>query len=402
MIYKTFAFYALLFAAFFLNAAEKTEKFVITEGPYLQKYAADEATVVWTTNRPSVSWVETAPDDSTHFYAQERPKTFNSPMGKKQIGTVHFVKLSNLKTPVRYRIISQEVVARNGIRVDYGDTSSSKVYNAEPFLIKPMDNSVKKVKFAVVNDIHADSQTLRNLLAHAPVDINFLVLNGDMVSSMESEAQIFKGFMHDVAEYAKGALPIYFVRGNHESRGEFSESFMQYFPTVTGSPYYSFKWGSAYFVCLDTGEDKPDSDIEYYGTADFDNYRKAQAEWFKKLMQTPEFKNAPIKIVIVHVPPSWGGWHGSLHFRNLFRPLFNEAGIDIILSAHLHKNVFYPAGTAGFNAPNIVNSNNELMTIEADTDKIDITFTDVNGKQARDKITLTKKPENHLLSASKH
>lgn len=392
---RVFPFAAALFAAGFVFSAEKAEKFAITGGPYVHAPDGGSAEIVWTTNRPAISWVETAPDDGTHFYAVERPRFFNSPMGKKLVGTVHRVSLKNISEPTRYRVTSAEVVSRSGERVDYGAYAGSDVYRKSPLLLKPSPKGVKSVKFAVVNDIHADSKRLAALLSHAPKDAEFLVLNGDMLSRMDSERQIFGGFMDEVVKYTNGEIPVFFARGNHETRGEFSEEFLKYFPTPTGRPYYSFKWGPAAFALLDAGEDKPDSDIEYYGTANFDAYRAEQAEWFKNLIRSDGFKNAPVKIIVVHVPPSWGAWHGSLHFRKLFMPLINESGAAVILSGHLHtfdparnRLPFYPADRNGINVPNVVNSNMDLMAVSASPEKVEISFTSPDGGKPREDISI--------------
>lgn len=395
IIFAMAAFLIAAVCAFSAEKPEKAEKFAIKYGPYVHSLYGDEAVITWITNRPAVSWVETAPDDGTHFYAYERPKFFNSPMGKKLVGTVHSVRLKDVSKPTRYRVLSAEVIGRAGERVDYGAFAGSDVYRDIPFLLRPIPENSEKVKFAVVNDIHADSARLAALLSHAPKDIEFLVLNGDMLSRMDSERQIFEGFMNEIVKFTRSEKPVYFVRGNHESRGEFSEEFLKYFPTPTGKPYYSFKWGNACFVMLDAGEDKPDSDIEYFSTADFDAYRREQAEWFAELIKNEDFKKAPVKIIIVHVPPAWGAWHGSLHFRKLFMPLINESGADVILSGHLHsfnpkRNSLplYPADKDGINVPNVVNSNVDLMIVSANSKEIDISFIDSKGGKPREDIKL--------------
>ena len=386
---------AALFAAGCAFSAAKGEKFAITGGPYVHTFDGGRAEIVWTTNRPAVSWVETAPDDGTHFYAQARPKFFNAPMGKKLVGTVHRVSLKNISEPTRYRVVSAEVASRSGERVDYGAYAGSDVYRRDPFLLRPAPKGGSAVKFIVVNDIHADSARLAALLARAPKDAEFLVLNGDMLSRMDSERQIFSGFMDEVVKHTKGEMPVFFARGNHEARGEFSEEFLKYFPTPTGKPYYSFKWGPAAFAFLDAGEDKPDGDIEYYGMSDFDAYRAEQAEWFKNLIRSDDFKNSPVKIIVVHVPPSWGEWHGSMHFRKLFMPLINESGAAAILSGHLHsfdpaKNMLplYPADKDGINVPNVVNSNTDLMAVSASPEKIRISFVSPDGGNPRGDIEI--------------
>ena len=59
---------------------------------------------------------------------------------------------------------------------------------------------------------------------------------------------------------------------------------------------------------LDGGEDKPDSDIEYGGTSFCDAYRAEQAEWLAGVVESAEFRNAPFRVVVVHVPPVQDTW----------------------------------------------------------------------------------------------
>ena len=61
----------------------------IAHGPYLQQVTDDGFTVVWTTTINAASWVEVAPDDGSHFYAAERPKYYDSHIGKRRIGRLH-------------------------------------------------------------------------------------------------------------------------------------------------------------------------------------------------------------------------------------------------------------------------------------------------------------------------
>ena len=75
----------------------------ITHGPYLQNVGETEATFVWVANKPSIGWVELAPDDGTNYYAVERPKFFDTTNGVKNTSTLHSVKVKGLKPGTNYR-----------------------------------------------------------------------------------------------------------------------------------------------------------------------------------------------------------------------------------------------------------------------------------------------------------
>src|SRR5690606_8580950 len=138
--------------------------------------------------------------------------------------------------------------------------------------------------------------------------------------------------------------------------------------------------GPVCFIVLDSGEDKPDSDIEYSGLSAFDNYRTKQAEWLEEALQTPAYVNALYKVVICHMPP-FGGWHGEQEVAEKFVPLLNQAGAQIMLSGHLHRHIKRMPGDSGYAFPVLVNSNQGLLKATADNHRLQIDVFDKDGKK---------------------
>lgn len=362
----------------------------ITHAPYLQNLGENDVTIVWTVNKPSVGWVELAPDDGTHFYQTERPKFFNVKNGIKQTSTVHAVHLKGLKagTRYRYRVYSQEVLSHVGWRVIYGNVAATSVYGKQPLEFQTSDHGRQAVNFAMVNDIHGKSDLLEKLVSHCDLKTTDMFLfNGDMVSIFNSEKEIFEGFMDKATELFASEIPMYYTRGNHETRGSFATAFQDYFSPKQEHIYYMFRQGPVCFVILDCGEDKPDSDLEYAGITAYDSYRTEQAEWLKDVLESKEYKEAPFKVVVCHIPP-FGGWHGNEEVAEKFMPLLNNAGVDIMLCAHLHSYMRNDAkGDVRF--PIIVNSNNTILKAEADSRALNIKILDTEGKEI-DKLAITK------------
>lgn len=358
--------------------------FEIKYGPYLQNMGENEVTVVWVTNQDALGWVELAPDDDTHFYAEERPQFFQTENGRKRVGTLHRVTIKGLKkgTRYRYRVYSREVLDNTG-----WDTSFGRIAASNPnrlFSFTTLDRSKEAFHFAVVNDIHARSEFMDSLISGIKLEEqDFIVFNGDMMSHFNSEELIFDGFLNKSTELFASHMPFYYARGNHETRGPFSTRFIDYFPTPTGKPYYTFRHGPALFIMLDGGEDKPDSDIEYGGLSAFDSYRKEQAEWLKTVVASDEFKNAPLKIVVIHVPPFTSTWHGTLQVGELFVPILNQAGVDLMLCGHTHRYSLQTKGQNGNNFPILTNSNQEIVEVSVKGKQIEVTLKDKTGKQIK-------------------
>lgn len=355
----------------------------ITSGPYLQNVTSDGATVIWLTDAPSTAWVELAPCDESNFYSCERPKYYETDLGRAVVGTVHKVRLTNLKpgTHYRYRIASEEVLDQQPYRVTYGGVTASDVYNKKPLEFSTVPLKADTIRFRVVNDIHGDTDRLSKLMDGFDKSVyDFVFYNGDMVNFMADESSIVNGFINRSVDLFASETPFYMARGNHETRGNFAKEYMTYFPTPTGLPYYTLTAGPLFIIVLDGGEDKPDSDIEYSRTSFFDDYRRCEAEWLKTVTASDEFKHSPFKMVITHVPPINDNWHGPLHAKELFLPILNDAGIDLMLCGHLHRYSYCPAGTDGAEFPVIINSNKEGMDVSLEKDKLNVSIFDTNGK----------------------
>ena len=167
---------------------------------------------------------------------------------------------------------------------------------------------------------------------------------------------------------------------------------MNLFPSSTGTPSYMFKHGPAAFLVLDCGEDKPDSDIEYGGTAAYDAYREQIAQWLKQTIASEEFKSAPVKIVLMHIPFEKGqGWWGNNELKRLLLPLLNEADVDVMLSGHNHSYSYREAGTIDGNTfPILVNSNNDRVEVKVTAKEIKMQVKDATGKTLHEKTIAVK------------
>lgn len=356
--------------------------FRITHGPYLQAMDSTGVTVVWTTNNEAVSWVELAPDDITHFYLKERPKYYATSHGFKNVSKLHKVTLRDLTPGVnyRYRIYSQEVIKHEGTNVQYGVVAASNVYRRKPLVFSTSDAKRDELQFAVINDIHGRTDLMHNLLSQLDWKKTDMVLfNGDMVSDFRSEDQLFAHFMDTAVSIFAGETPVYYARGNHETRGNFANAFPEYFPTTTGNLYYLLRKGPVCFVVLDCGEDKPDSDIEYSGIVLMDDYRTQQAEWLRSALKQPEFVNAPYKVVVCHMPPL-NRWHGDADIAEKFVPLLNEAGVQLMLSGHLHRPLKLDPDQATHHFPILVNANTAMLKAVANEQFLHIDVVDQTGK----------------------
>ena len=355
----------------------------VTHGPYLCSMSPNSVTVVWITDKPAVAWVEYMEAADKSFYCEEHPQVYDCVNGRRRaLSTLHRVTLKNLKPGMRYqyRIFSKETLQWNSDGdVRFGKTVASNVYSAKPYSFRTFGNTDENVSFVMFNDIHGRNEVMETLAGSVDFTaLDFVVFNGDMSSSVESEEQLFADYIDTAVDLFAKETPIMFCRGNHEPRGKFSYSLIDYFPTSDGHFYQLYKVGDVCFLVLDCGEDKVDSDIEYSGLADFDAYREEEAEWVNKVVQSDVFKQAKARIVLSHIPFTTGDWHGALHLRKLLLPVLNRSNIDLMLSGHEHVYSFHPVNDE-LRFPTIVNDNETLVKCNINQNGIQVEVIDLKG-----------------------
>lgn len=374
-----------LFVAMLLCGVYSAQAIKIIHGPYLQAVSDTEATIMWVTDVKALSWVELAPNDGTNFYHVERPQYYQTYLGKRVYSTVHQIRITGLEPgkSYRYSTSSKEVVDMKGHRVTYGHVATTKVYGKNfKNVFTTLQPGKESIQFIMLNDIHAKQEkmaALLNTFEKGKTDMVFYT--GDMVSMVPTEEILFQGFVDMSVERFAKQVPFYLARGNHETRGLFATSFMTYFPSLTGKPYYTLKHGDVFFIILDGGEDKPDSCLEYYETAQYDNYRKEEAEWLKKVVESDDCKNAKYRVVLMHMPPIGGKnmWHGPKHAGECFFPVLNKANITVMLSGHTHKYSYNTPETTDAEFPILVNAHNTALKANVNKSGITIDVIDTNG-----------------------
>ena len=346
----------------------------ITHGPWLCDMTSTGVTVVWTTDKPALSWVEIAEDNGNSFYQKEHKRHYETVAGRRQAHKrVHAVRLKHLKPGTRYnyRIFSQEVVEwKYNDAVKYGDVAATNVFSRAPLRFTTFPEKGSDISFLVFNDIHGRADYMAELVKNEDFSTHdFVLFNGDMSSSVENSDQLFKDYIDTAVSLYASELPLIYNRGNHETRGRHADFLAEYFPTNSKNFYQLYMVGDIACLVLDCGEDKPDNDIEYGNLADYDAYRVEESEWLRQVVASESFRNAAARIVFLHIPLGNGSWHGNLHLEELFLPILNEAGIDVMFSGHTHR--------YGFREPNekvrfaiLINDNQSYSRCNVTADKI--------------------------------
>lgn len=298
--------------------------------PYLQAPTIDSITIMWLTSQFCLNWVEYGETEKLGTKAQQCTH------GMMNINSrINTVTLNNLKpnTKYYYKVFSKQITDFRPYKITFGDIISSETHH-----FQTLNPKTKEVSWLVLNDIHDRPESFGELIQlneNKPYD--FVFLNGDMFDYQTDENQIINNLL-DPCSLFSTEKPFMFVRGNHETRGKYSRNLLDYYYNYDKKEYYSFKMGPVFTIVLDTGEDKKDSHPVYGGTVNYDSYREEQAIWLEKQMKSKSFKNAPFRVVMMHIPHYHSDEeHGTTECRRLFGSLFEKYKIDLFVAGHTHE-----------------------------------------------------------------
>lgn len=375
----------LLFSLMLLFAVG-TKAIKVTHGPWICDMDSTGTTIVWVTDVPGMSWVEIAPDSTDHFYGRARQRYYDVLAGRKVLtDSVHRVRIEGLKpdTKYRYRVFTQEVAEwRYDDWVTLGKTACTDVWRGKPHEFKTFSAKPREVTFLVLNDIHERAQFMKDLCKNVDFKkLDFVLLNGDMSNRLRNQQHMMEAYLDTCVRMFATHTPLFFNRGNHELRGQFADYLYRYFPTNNGKYYRVQHVAGIDFLFIDTGEDKPDEDIEYSGIVNYDQYREEEARWLRGLRESKQVGKHPL-IVFSHIPPTLQKWHGPYHLQKTLMPELNKMNVSVMLSAHLHA-FGYQEPNEVINFPNLVNSNNTYLLCRIANGKMEVDYVGLKGKDKK-------------------
>lgn len=360
----------------------------VTHGPWICDMDSTGVTIVWVTDVPGISYVEMATDSTDHFYSKTRKRYYAAEAGRRILtDSVHCVRIRGLKpdSKYRYRVVTQALKDWcNDDWVTLGGLAWSDVWKKKPYEFKTYPAKPREITFLVLNDIHERPQFMKELCKNVDLKkLDFVLLNGDMSNRIRSQKHIMDAYLDTCVSMFATDVPLFFNRGNHELRGEFADYLNRYFPTNNGKYYRLQHVAGVDFLFIDSGEDKPDADLEYCGIVECDQYREEQERWLRSLQEEKKIGKYPI-VVFSHMPPTLKNWHGPLHMQETLTPELNKMNVSVMLSGHLHR-FDYQEPNEVINFPNLVNSNNTYLLCHI-----------ANGKMEVDYVGLTNKEKKHF------
>lgn len=209
---------------------------------------------------------------------------------------LHKVELpmQTLDTEKKYTIYLRPIVERKPYF-----TETKEPVSAE-YTFSPIQ---KKEKYNIISiaDAHNLVEEPVNAGTHFAEDLDMLVLCGD-VPNHAGDVEFFKAIYRIAGGITCGRVPCVYARGNHDMRGIYGEQLTEYSPSNNGVSYYTFSIGEIWGIVLDCAEDKPDTNPEYGFTICCKEFREEETEFLLNEIEKGEWKNYPIKLIVVHHP----------------------------------------------------------------------------------------------------
>jgi uncharacterized repeat protein (TIGR02543 family) len=164
---------------------------------------------------------------------------------------------------------------------------------------------------------------------------NLVIHTGDMIyddATCTGNSSPYSQFVRNyfnVYQVMLGKIPFFNTIGNHEVHSGGTCGYPAYknifdlpknAPSGDAEEYYSFDWGNAHFIVLDTNQ--------YYATG------YPESTWLESDLQNT---TKPWKFVFLHVPAYSSGGSGSdPDVQAYFVPLFETYGVDAVFNGHDH------------------------------------------------------------------
>lgn len=225
--------------------------------------------VVFATNTSGTGYI-------SYEYEGKSYLVYDETDGRKVNSRIHSVS-------VPYEHLDGNVYSVGSTRIidelSYGGTNGRTVESKEYAFRSDKTTGAEK-KYLCVSDWHTHNDLAKKTaFLHSGYD--GIILLGDALPGLQFEEEAAEYIVSFGGELSGGTLPVYYVRGNHETRGSYATSLSE--RLGLDGFYYVTETDEYRFVILDSAEDKADDHPEYGGMTDYSAHRAEMVEWLEGL-----------------------------------------------------------------------------------------------------------------------
>ena len=299
--------------AFGLSKLFPLSTYEITSEPTVLNTGKDYS-VVFSTNDFGTGYVEYEYKGKTYkVYDQEGGRLSSD--SKIHSVNVPYEHLDNNS----YKVGSVRVIEQ----YSYGSRTGAEVVS-DSYTFTPVTGD--DITYLVISDWHTYLDRAHEAISYIG-DYDAVIFLGDATPGVDFEEQVVTNIVEFAGSVTNGTIPALYVRGNHETRGEYAGKILD--ALGLDEFYYTADMGEYSFVVLDSGEDKDDSHPEYGGMTDYNTYRADMIDWLKGV----KVNNDKV-IALSH------SWHISDVEPELSKAGWDEIarlGAKLMISGHHHQ-----------------------------------------------------------------
>ena len=326
-------------------------------------------------------------------------RTVSSEIGTLMYGTEPFT-LGNVvsnPTPTQKHFFDVSGLEANSLYYYQTSTDGGFLSAIDSFYTAKPD-SLSDITFLHYGDCGYDN-TIQNDIAALMLAENadFGVVAGDVDQGIGDDYDgVFFGVYEDLLKQSCHFTCI----GNHDIIADGGSTYLDAFYLPSNNPqnteeYYSFTWGNAKFVCLNSNADYTIGSDQYNWM--IDEFKCNDRQWLYVFFHHPPWTNAWDALYYLPLQPYFQ-YEGNTDMRTDLVPAFESYGVDFVLNGHSHcyqrgeyNGVHYiTSGGAGAstldfntnsNAPNIQNELyiNQYVKFNIKGDTTYYVCKDING-----------------------
>jgi len=245
-----------------------------------------------------------------------------------------FVPMDKLNSAGEYEIAFFPVYERKAYFATSGE------YQRRKYSFKTPNTDKEKFNIYHISDTHSAVENPVSAASYYGDELDLLVMNGDIPNHCGDVSQVMSVF-EVASQITKGAIPIVFSRGNHDTRGGVALHYDDYTPTDRmNNTYYTFRIGKLWGIVLDCGEDKVDACESYGGLAWFEPFRREETKFIRSVVKNAEkeyeAEGIEYRLVICHIPIDIEYNEFEREVYTEWISLINEINPDVVLYAHRH------------------------------------------------------------------
>ena len=198
--------------------------------------------------------------------------------------------------------------------------SKDSTWTEEKIFKTASDASDDQFSFTVLGDSRSYPDQWQ-IISEATLETDFTLFMGDVIA--DGAVQTDWDAWFDYGEIFISREPIYHCIGNHDEDNSSSgfDTYLSMFTLPGAETYYSFNYGNAIFICLNTE----------------DSGNTAQYNWLLSTLE--ENKDQTWKIVFFHRPFYTSPTHvGEMDgYFNTWWQAFDDYGVDMLFHGHTHN-----------------------------------------------------------------